>query len=684
MKSFCEDDATPIFNGTPSYMKISVIIPCHNAADYLGQTIGSLLEQTRPPDEIIVVDDRSSDGSSSVARRFGDRVLLRKVDFGQASKTRNYGAALSSGDALLFLDADDVLGPDALEGLESALGSEPEGVALIPWLRLERVAEKWVQRRASIPPSRPGQDLLAGWLTGRYYPPCCILWSRTAFQRIGGWSEEFCPNDDGDLATRALIDGIPFIHAAKGVAYYRRIPENASLSGKRFTRAGLASRLRVVEKIAAWLEERGQLHRYRYPLTYAFDEIRRDCQEGEGEFDDVRERCELLIDQFGISRSAWNRRRKARALARQSRSMRNAARRAAKKVIGKQTAPEATKEVGYGLKAFLAAAAVKPPEATEGRIAPTDPPSPTVSVIIPTYNRARLVCRAVTSVLSQTFEDFELLVVDDASQDETEKVIAEFDDPRIRYLRQPVNRDVSAARNRGLREARGKFIAFLDSDDEWLPDKLEAQVSRFRELPESVGLVYSGSVIQYGNDKEVVFTPQCRGRVFEELLLKNITDTGSASVMIRRNVIRVVGFFDEAIPAMEDYDYWIRVGRFYDFEYIERPLVRYYEVEMPDRRSLVRKADIDARRRLFRKYRSALVQAGLVHKFLLISAKRRLSRFKRPDRLGAFGLAVRAVCSKPSEGDSYRLALRSLIPGRVWNAVAGRARPMKQKRLANG
>ena len=118
---------------------------------------------------------------------------------------------------------------------------------------------------------------------------------------------------------------------------------------------------------------------------------------------------------------------------------------------------------------------------------------PIVSVVIPTFNRAHLIMRALQSVLTQTFTAWETIVVDDGSTDDTETVVLSLGDSRIRYCRQPENRGPAAARNRGMREAKGEFIAFLDSDDEWFPDKLELQVARFRELPETVGLIYTGA-----------------------------------------------------------------------------------------------------------------------------------------------------------------------------------------------
>jgi glycosyltransferase involved in cell wall biosynthesis len=109
------------------------------------------------------------------------------------------------------------------------------------------------------------------------------------------------------------------------------------------------------------------------------------------------------------------------------------------------------------------------------------PSSPQVSVVIPTYNRATVLGRAVTSVLNQTFSDLECVVVDDGSTDQTVALVEGFQDPRLRLIRLPVNRGVGHARNVGIQAASGELIAFLDSDDEWLPGKLERQVARLRE-----------------------------------------------------------------------------------------------------------------------------------------------------------------------------------------------------------
>lgn len=256
-------------------MFVSVIIPCYNAAPYVAQTIGSVLEQTRPADEIIVVDDGSTDESVEVIRRFGDRVRLLEGRNGGAPATRNKGAVHASGDALMFLDADDVLGPTALEALVEGLAEYSDAVAACPWYRLEHKADRWVRRPPSCAPRRAGQSPLAAWLTGWYHPPCSVLWSRTAFERVGPWEESLTVNQDGHLMMQALARGVPLVLTGRGAAFYRRLrPADApSVSGRRFTRQGLQAKLWVLDQLGHTLYEEGRLPAYRIPLDAALEQV---------------------------------------------------------------------------------------------------------------------------------------------------------------------------------------------------------------------------------------------------------------------------------------------------------------------------------------------------------------------------------------------------------------------------
>ena len=170
---------------------------------------------------------------------------------------------------------------------------------------------------------------------------------------------------------------------------------------------------------------------------------------------------------------------------------------------------------------------------------------PRLSVILPTHNRKNLVSRAVDSVLAQSFTDFELILVDDCSTDGTQKVLDQYrDTPRVRLIFSDVNRGASGARNLGLSEARGTLIAFQDSDDYWMPDKLRLQVEALDASPES-GLCYCGAL--YYKDKYSYYLPDqiykiLDGNIAVEILKGNTTST--QTLVIRKTILDHVGRFD--------------------------------------------------------------------------------------------------------------------------------------------
>ncbi|MDI3476345.1 MAG: hypothetical protein PWQ79_2097 [Thermococcaceae archaeon] len=201
---------------------------------------------------------------------------------------------------------------------------------------------------------------------------------------------------------------------------------------------------------------------------------------------------------------------------------------------------------------------------------------PAVSVIIPTHNRANLLERAIRSVLAQTFEDFELLVVDDASTDNTPEVVESIEDGRLRYIRLKENSGAPVARNTGIKKSRGKFIAFLDDDDEWLPLRLEVQIKKFEELDRSFGVVYGGFyyVSQEGGKILGKNIPKFRGDVYLHLLRENFV--GSPTLLIRRECFKKAGLFDPFLTSSQDWDMWLRIAKYYKFDYVKEIVAKYY------------------------------------------------------------------------------------------------------------
>lgn len=199
--------------------------------------------------------------------------------------------------------------------------------------------------------------------------------------------------------------------------------------------------------------------------------------------------------------------------------------------------------------------------------------NPIVSVIIPTYNRAYLLKKSITSVLNQTYADLEVIIVDDGSTDNSEELIKSFDDNRIRYIKHDKNKGVSHALNTGIRTSRGKYISFLGSDDVWLPQKLEKELEIFQKLNSHVGVVYSG-LWQIKNNKKI-YVPSSRinkkeGNIHKEILLGNFVNGLS---LIREECFEKVGLFDVNLPGLVDWDLYIRVSKFYEFRFVDEPLI---------------------------------------------------------------------------------------------------------------
>jgi len=193
---------------------------------------------------------------------------------------------------------------------------------------------------------------------------------------------------------------------------------------------------------------------------------------------------------------------------------------------------------------------------------------PLVSVIIPTFNRGYCLEESIRSVLQQSFVDFELIVVDDGSTDNTSELVAKF--PAVKLIRLEKNRGVSFARNRGMVEAQGDCIAFLDSDDLWEKDKLASQV---KWIERDFHAVYTDEIwIRNG----VRVNPMNKHRKYSGDIFRYclpLCIVSPSSVLLRAEVLREVGGFDESMPVCEDYDLWLRIAKHYPFHFIAEKLI---------------------------------------------------------------------------------------------------------------
>jgi glycosyltransferase involved in cell wall biosynthesis len=199
---------------------------------------------------------------------------------------------------------------------------------------------------------------------------------------------------------------------------------------------------------------------------------------------------------------------------------------------------------------------------------------PQVSVIIPTHNCAGYLVRSVPSVLAQTFGDFELIVVDDGSTDDSAHVLADFgEEQRLAVHRHERQLGPSASRNTGLRAARGRFIAFLDADDAWEPETLETLLEAFASPEIDVSCIAALRHSSKGNYVITKSPPFNGDALYEELLFNNSIPGSSSGIMVRRESFGRAGLFDEEMFAAEDRDMWIRLAANCRFAFSERPLV---------------------------------------------------------------------------------------------------------------
>ena len=198
--------------------------------------------------------------------------------------------------------------------------------------------------------------------------------------------------------------------------------------------------------------------------------------------------------------------------------------------------------------------------------------NPKISVIIVTYNRPDSLSSAIESVLNQTYQNFELIVVDNGVEIPAKKIVESFDDTRIRYIQNDRNTDCAGGKNIGMKNAKGEFIAILDDDDVWFPEKLELQIEAFQKNPEA-GFCFTAvnQVFDHGAKDSIV--PDGMDNYYERALSK-FSGFLSITLMIRKSVIDDIGYMDEAFPSHTDIEWIIRIAKKYKGIGINKPLAR--------------------------------------------------------------------------------------------------------------
>lgn len=300
----------------------------------------------------------------------------------------------------------------------------------------------------------------------------------------------------------------------------------------------------------------------------------------------------------------------------------------------------------------------------DDRPAPPVSPPP-VSVVIPAYNRAATIGAAIASVLRQTFSDFELVVVDDGSTDGTLAAARAVTDPRLRVVAAPRNMGAAGARNLGVTESRGTWIAFQDSDDEWLPEKLEKQMARLAIPPAAggewgacyCGLLTVGALdarpgarttLRYVPDPKVV---PVEGDIVAPLLARNMIST--QTLVVRRDLFLALGSFDDTTTPIEDWDFALRLAARAPIAFVDAPLV--HQRFSPDsitrwtaRRTASRARLVERNMELFARHPDRLA-----HQYYILASDAR----KAGDLAAARRWLARAVRTNPRKPAPWAMSL---------------------------
>ena len=257
-----------------------------------------------------------------------------------------------------------------------------------------------------------------------------------------------------------------------------------------------------------------------------------------------------------------------------------------------------------------------------------------ISVIIPCYNREKLIKRAIKSLQDQTYSNIEIFVVDDCSTDNSVQVIKKQmeTDSRIKLLENQTNSGANYSRNQGIRAAKGSYLSFLDSDDEWTPETLELLYKKITNCPEKVGAVYSGMLKILGEEKQKIY-PKHRGEVFKKLMTEGTIGTYP---LIKREVFEKVGLFDEheilRKGGHQDYEMWIRIAQFYEFEYVNKlTLIYHFQQDSITFNTLIKNPEKKIRAYLYiwNKYRERIGNDREIYAFYCYKIFELLSAGKR-------------------------------------------------------
>lgn len=509
-------------NSTPL---ISVIIPAYNGARYIAVAVESVLNQTYTNWEIIVINDGSTDSTSQVLQPYLDRIRYIERENQGVAAARNRGIEESQGELVAFLDQDDFFLPDKLTAQVALWNSSPSlGIINSGW----RLVNEQGETISDITPWKPFPKLnLETWIVHTPLLPSAMMFSRKWLKLVGGFNSEFDSVDDSDLVIRLAALGCEAAWLHQVTVCYRQHDTNVSikkalkqaelfikLKQDFFKKPDLPQHIRSLENLAlyeasiwmAW-----QLYYSNYlveAVEYYQKSLRYTPYSAIKTARDWIYRLDSISQAYGFPLDIQ--------------SLRNLS---------------TWQQLMSGIL----------PQKTVR-----------VSIIIPTYNSACYIVKAVKSAIEQTYQDWEIIVVDDGSTDNTRHTLEPYSD-LIQYVYQE-NQGAAIARNRGCELAKGEFLAFLDAGDFFLPEKLEKQVACF-DADRTLDLVQTGWLIVDKNDQGIsgVKPWESAPKLDLETLILYKSVRPSA-IMLRREWWERLGGFDPRFPPTADLDFVLRLA----------------------------------------------------------------------------------------------------------------------------
>ncbi|MEG4801757.1 glycosyltransferase [Microcoleus sp. ARI1-B5] len=505
--------------------QVSVIIPAYNGARYIAQAVESALCQTFTDLEIIVVDDGSTDETHQVLQPYFDRIRYVYQENRGVAAARNRGIQEAKGEFIAFLDQDDFFWSDKLAAQIALFRQQPSlGIVNSGW----RIVNQQGEKISDIKPWEyfPKLDLET-WIVEMPVLPSAMMFSRQWLEMAGGFNSEFDSVDDSDLVLRLALLGCEAAWLHQVTVSYRQHDKNVSikkalkqanlfitLKQQFFAKPDLPQHIRELENPAfyaalTWMA--WQLYYSNYPVE-AVDFFQKSIQYSpyplRPTVTDWQKRLSAIAQTYGVTIDFQ--------------SLRNL--------------PE--------WKKIMASI-------------PTSK-TPRVSVVIPAYNCERYITRAVESAVRQTYQDWEIIVVDDGSTDNTRQVLEPYRDV-IQYVYQE-NQGAARARNRACELAKGEFLAFLDGDDFFLPEKLAKQIACFEADP-TLGMVQNGWLMVDETGKDICATMHWEAVPNLDLetffMYKSVRPS---AMMVRREWWERLGGFDPRFPLTEDLDFALRLG----------------------------------------------------------------------------------------------------------------------------